>query len=336
MVNDVCKSPFYYIEVFDNGDVYNYNPCPNYFKWTTIGNIYQNSIENIWNSDKAKLIRRKVLKNNFSEKNIAIYCANANQTIMELKSVNLSDELLEIMPLPKVVKFSHDKECNVRCVTCRKNIFCNSPEQLNDLDNRIDKYYLPLLENAELVCLNGSGDTLASRHGRKLIKRIVQTYPKIKFALHTNGILCNEKVLTDLNIIDKLSIIEISIHATTKSTYNKFVIDGDFDKVNKNIAFLSNLKKINKLNELLLLFVVTNFNYKEIHDFVNFAQNNNAKCIFWTYKNWGIQTKNEEKEFCVFEKEHPNFNNLKTIIQNIDNNNVYFNYLLEKIKTLNN
>jgi MoaA/NifB/PqqE/SkfB family radical SAM enzyme len=328
------KSPFYYAEIFDDGSVYNYNSCPNYFKWTSIGNIYQNSINEIWNSSKAQLIRKKVLKNNFSEKNIAIYNANASQTLKELEFVDELSQPNVIMPLPKIVKISHDKECNVKCVTCRKNIICNTAEELKNLDDKIEKYYLPLLQNADSVVLNGIGDTLASRHGRKLIKEIVKTYPKIKFCLHTNGVLCNEKLLTELEIIDKLSIIEMSVHATTKETYNKFVLGGDFDKVIDNLKFLSKLKNDNKINAILLIFVITNFNFREIPEFVEMAKKYSAEVIFWTYSNWGQQTMEQEKEFRVFDREHKEYESFKKILNDnrLNDKIVHLNYLLNKIR----
>jgi MoaA/NifB/PqqE/SkfB family radical SAM enzyme len=260
------------------------------------------------------LIRRKILKKNFSAENVAIYNANASQTIKELEHVDTSAEMNEIMPLPKLVKFSHDKECNVRCVTCRKNVVLNTKEELELLDEKIDKYYMPLLQNADVVCMNGSGDTLASRHGRKLIRRIAEIYPNIKFNLHTNGLLCTEQLLTELGIIDRLSVVEVSLHATTKETYDKFVLGSNWDKVIKNIEYLSRLRQQGKLDELLLLFVVTNFNYREMSDFVQFAKNYGAETCFWTYKNWGQQNPEQEKIFSVFDKSHREYEELKEIL----------------------
>jgi MoaA/NifB/PqqE/SkfB family radical SAM enzyme len=321
------------MEIYNDGNVYNYNCCPNYFQWTTIGNIYKNSIEEIWNSNKSRLIRRKILKKNFSAENVAIYNANANQTIKELEHVDTSAEMNEIMPLPKLVKFSHDKECNVRCVTCRKNIILNTKEEMDLLDEKIDKYYIPLLKNADAVCMNGSGDTLASRHGRKLIKRIAETYPNIKFDLHTNGLLCTEQLLAELGIIDRLSVIEVSLHATTKETYDKFVLGSNWNKVIRNIEYLSRLKRGGKLDELLMLFVVTNFNYREMSDFIQFAKNYGAKACFWTYKNWGQQNPEQEKIFSVFDKNHKEYEELKKILHGdiFTDKTVYLNRILSAL-----
>ena len=53
---------------------------------------------------------------------------------------------------------------------------------------------LPILKQAEIVSLNGAGEALASKHGKKLIKAIAEKYPDIKFELRTNGILCCKKI----------------------------------------------------------------------------------------------------------------------------------------------
>lgn len=57
MNNNACKAPFFYIEVFSDGNVY--NCCPNYIKFFSIGNFYKNSIEEIWNSKEAKSLENK-------------------------------------------------------------------------------------------------------------------------------------------------------------------------------------------------------------------------------------------------------------------------------------
>lgn len=44
-----CESPFFHIEVFPNGDVF--TCCCDYIKWS-IGNIFENTFEEVWNSKK--------------------------------------------------------------------------------------------------------------------------------------------------------------------------------------------------------------------------------------------------------------------------------------------
>ncbi len=326
----ICKAPFFYIEVFGNGDIY--NCCPAYIKYP-IGNFYKNSIEEIWNSDKAKTIRKQILKNNYAACRVELCANNSNPALKELEYVDTKIELKEEMPLPKFVKFCHDFECNVHCITCRKNIMCQPKEELERLNNEIDKYYLPILKGAETVCMNGSGDCLAARHGRILLKRIADAYPNIKFDLHTNGLLCNEKNLKELNILDRLSVVEISLHATTKETYDKIVLGSNWDKVIKNIEWLAKLKKQGKIDDLLLFFVVDNINYKEMPDFVKLAEKYEAQAYFWTYRNWGVQNEKEAREMSIFDIKHRDYNKLVKILHNdiFKSKNCHLNPMLLEI-----
>ena len=333
-MSNICKAPFFYIEVFGDGNVY--NCCPSYIKFP-IGNFYKNSIEEIWNSQQAKAIRKQILKNNYSCCRTELCGNNSNPALKELEYIDTNIELKEEMPLPKFVKFCHDFECNVHCITCRKNIMCQSKENLEKLNSEIDTYYLPLLKNAETVCMNGSGDCLASRHGRILLKRIAEEYPKIKFDLHTNGLLCNEKLLKELNILDILSVVEISLHASTKETYDKIVLGSDWDKVIKNIEWLAELKKQGKLDDLLLFFVVDNINYKEMPDFVKLAEKYGAQAYFWTYRNWGVQNEKEAREMSIFDKRHRDYNELVKVLHNdiFNSKNCHLNPMLLEISKSN-
>ena len=185
--------------------------------------------------------------------------------------------------------------------------------------------------------MNGSGDCLASRHGRILLKRIAEEYPKIKFDLHTNGLLCNEKLLKELNILDRLSVVEISLHASIKETYDKIVLGSDWNKVIKNIEWLSELKKQGKLDDLLLFFVVDNINYKEMPDFVKLAEKYGAQAYFWTYRNWGVQNEKEAREMSIFDKRHRDYNELVKVLHNdiFNSKNCHLNPMLLEISKSN-
>lgn len=132
----------------------------------------------------------------------------------------------------------HDKINNIlNEINLNKILNCGS----YILNSMIFTDYI-LLKNAETVCMNGGGDCLASRQGRALLERIAEVYPNIKFDLHTNGLLCNEKLLKELNILDRLSVVEISLHATTKNTYDKIVLGSDWEKLLKILNGLHILK----------------------------------------------------------------------------------------------
>lgn len=115
---------------------------------------------------------------------------------------------------------------------------------MNKFVAMIDDYFIPMLKNTELILIDGSGEVFCSKFGRQFIRKVCDKYPKIRFEILTNGFLCNEKNLKELGLYDKLSLITVSLHATTKETYEKIVKGIDFDKVIENIKFLSSVKYI--------------------------------------------------------------------------------------------
>ena len=292
-VNNTCKVPFGFIEIFENGDVY--TCCKSLIKNGCIGNIFNQSFEEIFNSDKAKTIRRNCLNNDYSMCFNDLCSPNKDAFAFLLNSKYVGEiEYSEEIKYPKIIKFSYDLDCNVNCKSCREKIYRNSKEYIEELDEKARKYFLPILKYTDKVCLIGSGDPFASKHTRNFIKMIADEYPNMKFDLHTNGLLLNERMLTELNIIDKLSYIQISIHASTKETYDKIVLGGGWDNLMKNLEFVSNLKKQDKVENIFLFFVVSKINLGDAKEFVNLSKKYSAECFFWNLRDWGTQyTKNE-------------------------------------------
>lgn len=198
------------------------------------------------------------------------------------------------------------------------------------------------MKHTDKVCLIGSGDPFASKHTRNFIKMITDEYPNIKFDLHTNGLLLNERMLTELNIIDKLSYIQISIHASTKETYDKIVLGGGWETLIKNLEFVSNLKKQNKVENIFLFFVVSKVNLGDAKEFVNLSKRYSAECFFWNLRDWGTQyTRNEMpdeyKIYKVFKDDifSDKIVHLNPYLYNIRNNeNFLEDYFINEISEL--
>ena len=313
MSHNICRDPFHCISLRKNGDIYT---CPpDYIKWK-IGNIFENSIEEIWNGPAAQKIRRAVLAGKYKTCCNTHLCA-PNYVIR--KHLN-SKEFQTVMPLPTYVTFHHDEECNHRCIICRHDFYQNSPERLLLMNAKIEKYYLPLLKGAKVVALYGEGDPLASTHGRLLIKRIAQTYPDIFFTLYSNGSLMNEALLTELGIINRLNEIKLSIHAATRETHEQIVRTQTFEAILDNLAFLSKLYEQGKVKTIILIFVVQVLNYQEIPAFAQLAKKFHAQVQFLPYLDHtgdrGLTYSPESyQDMAVFLPQHPDYHDLGQILQ---------------------
>lgn len=308
----VCPSPFLYAHISANGDVH--TCCPMYIKFP-IGNIYKKSIGDIFNSERAQKLRQKILNNDYSFCKAQL-CNNGSDSMpYECLYLNRREGFNKIMSGPSIVRFAHDYECNIHCITCRTKQIRNSNQQLRLLNDMIDSHWLPLLSTAQVLSLNGAGDTLASRHGRKLIMAAAHRYPDLKFNLHTNGLLCNAKMLEYLGIVDRCSVMQISLHAATRKTYDRIALGSDWDRVMTNVHWQADQLQAGRIDALFLFFVVSALNYREMPAFARMARDLGAHAFFWRYINWRAQTAEEAASLSVFLPEHPQYANLREILQ---------------------
>lgn len=302
----ICTFPFEYAEIHSIGKVH--PCCPNYCDYYSFGNILEQSFDEIWNGESAKKFRRTILNNTCEHCHVKI----CQGILQQYDRANYS----EIADYPKKVKFCHDPACNVRCITCRKDPLVLSKEKTKIYDEKIETDFIPMLRNAEIVSLNGEGELFASSHMKKLVKRITEVYPDIKFEIHTNGILCNEKNCDELGITDKINDILLSLHAIKKETYDKLVLGGDFDVAMTNLKWLIKLKNEDKIKIIHLISVVNSYNYEEMPEFVKFAIDNGIIAGLWAYRPWRFSPMKDDESFNICDKNNKDYPKLVKIMKN--------------------
>lgn len=298
--NEVCTYPFKTAQISSQGNVY--VCCPPWCSSYSFGNIFEESFEEIWNGERAKKFRRQFIENDYK------YC----KLDLCVKDSSFDIKPSEIATKPETFIFCYDSLCNVKCIFCRS---CHEKQDLKYFDENMDSIITDMLENAKNVVLSGVGEALFSPHSRKLIKRISQLCPDIKFSLISNGILCDRKNLEELGIIDKLLSVTVSLHAVKKKTYDKLVIGGDFHRVINNLSFLSELKRTGKLDKFILNFVVNAYNYKEMAEYVKMADSLDASVGFLELLK--LETnENIYDELNICNERHPKYNNFVKIMKN--------------------
>ena len=269
-----CIHPFQSIQIQNTGEVY--CCCCYWTNFYSFGNIFEQSFDEIWNGEKAKEFRKQFIENNYKFCNLEI-CDPCLQSFEPNYSVEY----------PQKVEFSYDRRCNVRCIFCRteKN---KEEEEYNrrkekKIEENFDRIFTPIIEKAEIVELNSAGELFASNHSIEIVKKIIKINPKIKLNIISNGLLFSPQNIEKLGIKQNLDTVIISMHSTTKKTYEKLVEHGNFKELIKNVDYLSQLKKDGVIKSLRLNFVVTSINYKEMKDFVKFAKKRNAIAFFINY-----------------------------------------------------
>lgn len=324
----VCVQPFYYAEVTQQGAV---TPCcPAYCNCYSFGDIEKQPLEKIWRSSEAEAFRKRLLKNDYSLCNLKACASRQNMSPAEIYRTYYTQELIRF---PKTIVMSYDRECNVACGICRKELLRNSPEDEMRLE-RYAKSVLSGLHEAEIFLLSGAGDPFGSRHARRLIKEVIDRNPQIKFELITNGLLCTPGMIRALGMGGHINYVRISIHAATQKTYETIMRYGRYDKLLRNLAWLAEQKKLGNIKGLTFLFVVNSLNYKEMPDFVRLAKKHAATVRFTFYRNQHRETFSEQyAKYAVFQEEHPEFTQLLRVLRDPElGDNCSFDGLLSGLR----
>ena len=324
-----CERPWMFLEIQEKAL---YNCCPRWVNHNKIGDITPDlNFLKKWNSKRSKAFRRSILDRSFSMCNKEECPMIQNKTLPTREDVldgNHGEYLkkiveydLDVADHPTFINLSYDKSCNLRCPSCREeSIFYNEK-------NHPDKYNQALQINKKLlqmihskphdVCLNitGSGDPFGSPSFFELMKQINPAKnPHIGVILQTNGVLWDEKRWSKLKNIHKLNISAIiSLDAGIKEHYDKVRVGGDWDRLQKNLHFISTLN----LTNVRLDMCVQKNNYNSIPEFIQIAQAHGFNSYTSRMYNWGTFTNEQYDSHNIFDTKHPEHKQfLKMINQN--------------------
>lgn len=313
---NICPTPFYHCEISYNGDIT--SCCPVYCNNYKLGNLLETSLDQIWRGERAQNFRDHILCGDYSLCNMK-YCTIASRyTRNEIHACYYNNTTIK---LPQRIIVGYDYECNLACNICRKKIIKNSANDLERL-KKIENSYLSWLGDCKTVLLSGGGDPFGSEYARGLIGRIITTWSKIQLEILTNGVLLTPAMYFGLGLDKRVSCLSVSIHAATSSVYRKITRSNDFAKLQKNLAFFSDLIKEGSLPKLRFNFVVCQENYREMPAFVEMAAQYGADCAFTVYRdlhrepfhdNYNTHAVYQENnsEYCKLLEilKHNNFNN---------------------------
>ena len=264
-----CKNPFQYCDIDIEGNIY--VCCNQWCSFYSIGNILEEDFYEIFTEGK----KFQEFINQFKNQNFK-YC-NIDMCLCaeEVDDNNFTKLFNEFSANKKrQMRLNFDTTCNLQCIFCRPNFEISDVKEAKNIEKLVTriKSFLPELDaNHWEISLNGLGEIFVSRPLLDLIQYISQNYKNIKFQIITNGVLCSKDMLERLGIADRISSIEVSVHATKEKTYNKLIKGGNFEKVRKNLEYISSLKQQDKINSFYMNFVITSYNYKEMLDFAKWS-----------------------------------------------------------------
>lgn len=319
--NYFCDTPFTSLEIHHNVC---FVCCPSWLPNKV--ELSKVPIKDLWNCEEIIDIRKSILDGSFKYCNKEL-CPYLSKLInygvtsgpVRLKEISniVSPTIKENSPDYLVMNF--DRTCNYKCPSCRIDLIVENSEGIERVEKTIediDKYYS---NNVKTLYITGSGDPFVSVGFRNYLRNFdPKKYPKLgSIHLHTNASMWNKEMWDSMpNIHKYVHTCEISIDASTKDTYeNKVRLGGNWDKLIKNLKFISTLPISVKTS-----FVVQDSNYMEMESFYNLMHSIFGKKVNVFYgkiTNWGTFTEGQFKLKQVWNPNHPEHKLFKNELQKI-------------------
>jgi len=280
----------------------------------SVGNLFSNSLEEILNSDTAKILQNSITDGSYR------YC-NSKQCAY-LLTLDSGDTVQWNNDIPnkqiRHIRLAIDDSCNLSCPSCRKEkIFLKKGKLFEMRLQLVDKIldFLKHQEHPIQVHIGSDGDPFASLIYRRFMTR-ARELSHLKYSIQTNGLLLKKNFHKFKHITDNLTRIGISIDGATKNTYETLRRGGIFELLLENLEFLKSIKTFN----IHLHFVVQQHNYHEIEPLIDLGLRYSVDKIFLNrITDWN--TLKNFKTHSVADKDHLENIKLKEILTRISNTN---------------
>ncbi|MBQ6133869.1 MAG: SPASM domain-containing protein [Lachnospiraceae bacterium] len=233
-----------------------------------IGHLTRNSLDEIYHSPEAELIRDMHAKGDHSNcnPNQCPWVANGNVAENEI-------EIDEIPRYPESLYLAYENVCNYRCIMCDiPNCMARANAKVNEEKyNKIDEELRKALPYVKHISANGLGELFVSRHTLKLLSewKPVADPSEVSVALETNGSLFTPE---NWEQISNLGQYHLSVCITVLSFKNKVYqklsgIKQPVEKLIDNLRFVKSLREQGIVNYFELATVYQDDNYRELPEF---------------------------------------------------------------------
>lgn len=318
----ICAVPF---DTIETHDYRSFLCCPS---WLTKHLPKGMTTKEAFNSKEAKEIRDSVIDGSFK------YCDDKqcpflmavdplSRTKKSTSPLFLKHEVPDIVKekieahknniefSPRTIQFSFDRTCNLKCPSCRIDLFVADSKKIKSVKATIDQIEKDYASTIQVLYITGSGDPFISVGFRDFLRNFKpEKYPMLKqIHLHTNATKWNKEMWESMPKVHKyVKSCEISIDAGTKDTYeNKTRINGDWDELIDNLKFISTIKD---LKSIKTSFVVQDHNHTEMKIFYDLMINLFGKKVSIFYgkiNNWGTFSNTEFKKRQVWDESHEEY-----------------------------
>lgn len=306
-----CPKPFEFLSVHADGSAW---VCCHDWLDMPIGNLREDSVAEVWNSESAQDIRRSILDGSFRYCNLETCPALVQGTLQRVESVSRLDHrelidkhLVKLDRGPRSLSLTYDSTCNLKCPSCRVKIIRLTGERKKEAEQLQVRILHEGLADAEEILLTGYGDPFASDLYRRLLRSLdARELPKLSIHLMTNGLLLTPQMWESLHRIHPtIASLHVSIDAATAETYS-INRGGRFDTLLRNMAFVSRLVEQGKIPWLEISFVVQCNNFREMKQFVELGRQFRAsRVLFQQLIQWGTYSPEDFRQRAIHNSDHP-------------------------------
>ena len=258
-----CSRPFQFIHLDPNGGC---RLCA----WTdiNIGNLTQQSMEEIWTSPNANKLREAIKRGNYE------YCRKTSCPFLENDSLPDMDEEeaagIEPEILPTEYSVACDFTCNHRCPSCRYEVFRPDEEYKRRLNLILEKI-LPYLNRVETekILTDGNGDCFASPYIMNMLEQLKPENKKCRITFETNGALLDEEHWNRIKHLAEYWLqVTITPNSFVKTTF-EYLNGGihSYEKVMSNLKFVKELRQKEMINWIRISLVLQERNFWEFPEF---------------------------------------------------------------------
>lgn len=313
-----CEKPFRWFEVSrgkDEGDTF--LCCPSWLP-VSVGNLYRESVQEVWNGAAAQAVRRSILDGSFRYCK-ASRCPHLNtvtgpvRRIEDVADPDLVAAIRErrvVLPYgPRDVNCSYDRSCNLSCPSCRTEVIVETENAARILGIE-DKLRTEALADARLLYITGSGDPFGSPFFRRWLQTMKrEEMPKLEVIhLQTNGLLWTPRIWSTIpeDVRALITSTEISIDAASPDSYAVNRRGGRFDRLLRNLEFIGTLRARGPLEWFGINMVVQANNFAEMPDFVRMGKRFGCDTVsFQRLVDWGTLGAERFAESAIHRHDHP-------------------------------
>lgn len=233
-----------------------------------IGNLLDNSVEEVFQSEGARRIRDRLACGDYSncKKDACPYIATGT----------ISEVLIDCDSYPKTpteLYLGFEQVCNYSCTCCtlHRTMQENAGRDLERNYEKIEKEIAVVLPYIKTISANGCGELFVSKHILNLLAnwKPICDPGEVSVSLESNGSLFDEPHWKQIDNLGQYNLsVSISVMSFEEEVY-QYLSGCSFpiERIIKNLHFIKGLREAGVINHLTIATVVQEQNFRQMPDF---------------------------------------------------------------------